>query len=274
VPACPNQALALIAETVTIDPGRCHLTGACVEACLPGALDLVGRRWTTEEVLDALERDRIYFDESGGGATISGGDPFAQPDFLEALLLGCGEREIPVVVDTCGHVAPETFRRVIPLAQGVLFDLKLMDPGAHERFTGVDNRWILENLSWVANGCRPEGGDSPGGSPDPSQGRGSGEHQRRSCPRLTVRLPLIPGINDEEENLRATAHFLLGLKHTPPVDLLPYHRLGVDKYRRMGRQYHLWKVASPDQNRVQGVVRILRDAGLEVTVRGEAHDHD
>ncbi|MGM0669006.1 MAG: glycyl-radical enzyme activating protein [Gemmatimonadota bacterium] len=250
VEACPNQAISLGRGAIRIHPDLCRLNGACEEACLPGALEVVGAARSVAEVLAVLERDRIYYEESGGGVTFSGGDPFAQPEFLEALLLGCRDREIPVVLDTCGHVVPETFRRLAPLAREILFDLKLMDPEAHRAFTGVGNRWILENLRWVGSGCLPP------------------------CPSLTVRVPLIPHVNDDAENLRATAGLLRALDRVPRVDLLPYHELGVEKYHRMGREYHLSRVAPPNQERVRKAVRLLRGAGLEVTVRGESHDHD
>ena len=276
VSACPNAAITLMEGTVSIDSDRCDLTGACVEACLPGALELVGRPKSAGEILDIVEDDRLYFDESRGGVTFSGGEPFAQPDFLRDLLDGCREREIPVVLDTCGHVAPETFRELAPKARQLLFDLKLMDEGRHEAFTGVHNRWILENLRWVANGCG--GGDSGGTEPAGQGNGGSGgkirEGGRVPCPDLTVRLPLVPGVNDDEENLTATARFLLGLAKVPPLDLLPYHRLGVDKYHRMGRPYHLSDVAPPQGTSISKVVRIFREAGLEVTVRGEHHGDD
>jgi pyruvate formate lyase activating enzyme len=199
-----------------------------------------------EDVLRVLEEDRIYFDESRGGVTFSGGEPFAQPGFLRDLLLGCRERELPVVLDTCGHVAPETFRELAPLASYLLFDLKVMDDERHEVFAGVSNGWILENLRWAAASSR----------------NGSG-------PGLTVRIPLIPGVNDDEENLSATADFLRGLEGPPPVDLLPYHRLGVGKYVRMGREYRLSDVAPPPASAIRLAVRLLEEAGLEVTVRGE-----
>jgi pyruvate formate lyase activating enzyme len=252
VPACPTQAISLTGEDLRIDWQRCDLSGACVEACLPGALELVGRPRGVEEILEILEDDRIYFDESRGGVTFSGGEPFAQPDFLRALLKGCRDRDLPVVLDTCGHVAPETFADLAPQAEGILFDLKLMDEERHEAFTGVHNRWILENLKWAGNGCGDGG----------------------LCPSLTVRIPLIPGVNDDEENLRATATFLGELASKPPVDILPYHRLGVDKYHRMGRAYPLSEISPPPTGEVGRAVRLLREAGLEVTVRGERYGDD
>jgi pyruvate formate lyase activating enzyme len=251
IPACPNEALSIVDGKLRVHRDRCQLSGDCVEACLPGALELTGRRKSVEDILELLEDDRIYFDESGGGATFSGGEPFAQPEFLRELLEGCQDRELSVVLDTCGHVDPETFRELTPLASHVLFDLKIMDEGRHVDFTGVHNRWVLENLTWLS-------------------GNGRGEN----LPSVTVRIPLIPGVNDDEDNLRAVVRFLTGLDHSPPVDILPYHRLGVDKYDRVGRQYSLEGVAPPPDEVVQAAVRILEEGGLTVTVRGERHGDD
>ncbi len=246
VPACPHEALTLGGTGLQVAWDRCDLTGACVQVCLPGALELVGRTLSVEEVLDLLEDDRIFFDESKGGVTFSGGEPFFQPDFLRALLEGCRERELPVVLDSCGHVEPGLFRELAPLASHLLFDLKLMNEGRHDAFTGVHNRWILENLRWA--------------------GSLSG-----SRPTLTVRIPLIPGVNDDKDNLQATADFVADLPRKPPVDVLPYHRLGVDKYHRMGREYRLPGLAPPPGESVRTAVRVLEEAGLVVTVRGEHH---
>jgi pyruvate formate lyase activating enzyme len=222
-----------------------------VEVCLPGALELTGRRESAKEILDVLEDDRIYFDESHGGVTFSGGEPFAQPEFLRELLEGCRDRELDVVLDTCGHVAPDTFQELAPLASHLLFDLKLMDEDRHEAFAGVNNRWILENLRWATGNGRPG-----------------------KRPSVTVRIPLIPGVNDDEENLRAVVRFLNDLKVPPDVDLLPYHRLGVGKYDRIGREYQLSQVVPPADHVISSAVRILEDGGLTVTVRGERYGDD
>lgn len=303
IPACPNDAISF-AEPGPESPGaealpggeeakgaggpgdpekqivvrwdRCDLTGACVQVCLPGALELVGQRKSVEEIMDLLEDDRIYFDESRGGVTFSGGEPFAQPDFLRDLLHGCREREIPVVLDTCGHVAPETFRELAPQAHHLLFDLKLMDEERHEAFTGVHNRWILENLAWVGRGCPgPESGTPGSGGPGAEAGQAAvGGSGGGRCPSFTVRIPLIPGVNDDADNLRSTADFLLELPRRPTVDVLPYHRLGVDKYSRTGRKYQLEGVTPPPRRSVGEAVGILVNAGLNVTVRGERYGDD
>jgi len=252
-PACPHGALTLDDTGIRVAWDRCELEGACVEVCLPGALELVGKSRSVEEVLDLLEDDRIYYDESKGGVTFSGGEPFSQPDFLRSLLYGCRDRELPVVLDTCGHVQPDLFKELAPLGSHLLFDMKLMDEERHEAYTGVHNRWILENLRWAGDGF----GDLQG-----------------SHPTLTVRIPLIPGVNDDEANLLDTAGFIAGLRAKPLVDVLPYHRLGVDKYDRMGRKYQLSEVAPPHDEGVRLAVRLLEEAGLKVTVRGDQHGDD
>lgn len=251
VPACPHDALTLSEGGLEVHWDLCELHGACAEVCLPGALEVMGRQRSVPEVVDLLEDDRIYFDESGGGVTFSGGEPFSQPDFLRALLEECRERELRVTLDTCGHVAPETFRELAPLAKHLLFDLKLIDEARHEEFTGVHNRWILENIAWAIRAA----------------GEGKG-------PTLMVRIPLIPGVNDDEENLKSTATFLVGFSTPPPVDILPYHRLGVDKYERLGRAYELSEVKPPKDGMVGRAVRILKIEGLNVTVRGEHYGDD
>jgi len=273
---CPTRALALAEDGgsgtgfgLTVDGNRCDLTGACVGACLPGALEIMGRAWTAEEVVEAVEKDLVFFEESNGGVTLTGGEPFSQSEFLKELLSTFQERGIGVVLDTCGHVAPETFRALAPGASHLLFDLKLMDSGRHEAFTGVQNHWILENLRWVC------GRGGHGGSGYSSDSCDSGDSDSTgSRPGVTVRIPLVPGVNDDSENLRASGAFLSGLPSPPSVDLLPYHRLGEGKYGHLGRVYGLAGTAPPTPSQVRGSVSLLQGYGLRVTVRGEPYGND
>lgn len=250
VAACPQGALKLGERGVEVERERCRRTGTCTEVCLPGALELVGMRWEVEPLLDYLERDRLYYDQSRGGITFSGGEPFLQAHFLREALLGCRSRDLHTAVDTCGYVAPSVFREIAPLARLLLYDLKVIDPLRHEAFTGAKNGWILENLHWASR-LAAEGGIA-----------------------LWVRVPLIPGINMDRENLEATGSFLLSLPFSPPVDLLPYHRLGVEKHARLGLAYPLESLSPPSQAAVDEAVAILAGAGLTVTVRGTPHAHD
>lgn len=250
VAACPEKAWTSAGRTPTLDRHRCRGIGACAEACLPGALERVGKVWTVEILLDLLEQDRLYYEQSGGGVTFSGGEPLAQPDFLRETLKECRKRDLRTALDTCGHVDGETFQEVASLADLLLLDLKVMDPGRHRAFAGVSNQWIVENLRKAASWATSGG------------------------PGLVVRIPLIPGINLDEENLRGTAAFLRSLEGPPPVDLLPYHRLGVDKYARLGRTYPLGDLAPPEEGIVKWAAEILAAAGLSVMVRGDPHAHD
>jgi pyruvate formate lyase activating enzyme len=165
----------------------------------------------------------------------------AQPEFVRDLLEACRDQDVRSVLDTCGHAPAETFRELASLASRLLLDLKLMDSIRHERYTGVGNGWILENIRWLASSGIP----------------------------FTIRIPLIPGVNDDDENLMATGKFLAGLDSPPPVDVLPYHRLGVGKYGRLGLDYKLAEVETPSKDGVLDVVELLRGFGLRVTVRGD-----
>lgn len=239
--ACAQDAISLNGTTVRIDRSRCDLCGACVDVCLSEAIELVGREVTVAEVMEEIERDVVYYDESGGGVTFSGGEPLSQAEFLLDLLRACRARGIRTAVDTCGHVAGDVFRRIAGEADLFLFDLKVMDDERHREFTSVGVESIHENLRWLAE-----------------QGL-----------QFVVRFPLLPGINDDDDNLRAMGAFLASLPSRPAVDILPYHRAGTDKYERLGRQPRLPEMRPPSDEAVEAVARRLADFGLHVTVRGE-----
>ena len=188
----------------------CRRCTVCAETCQAEARQVAGKRLTLGEAIREIERDLIFYDESGGGVTLSGGEPVAQARFAEALLDACRNRGIHTVLETCGFAHPEAFLRVALAARLVLFDLKLIDEERHKRYTGVSNRKILRNLELLVE-------------------RGHA---------VRVRIPVVPGINDSDEDAAQFAEYLKKLA-LRDVELLPYHHIGTEKYRRLGLEYKL-----------------------------------
>lgn len=219
------------------------LCQGCAEALLAGAVERVGRRVDTETLLGELERDRVFFERSGGGVTFSGGEPLAQPEFLFEVLGGCRERGIHTCVDTSGSAAPDVVSKVADLADLILYDVKAVSLDLHRRMTGVDPVQIQENLRSLA---------SHGVS-------------------LVVRFPLIPGWNDHEEEVQRLAGILFSLPGPPAVDILPYHRIGRDKYERLRRRPPLPDALPPSGASVGRTAAYLGARGLRVHVKGEAN---
>jgi pyruvate formate lyase activating enzyme len=171
---------------LVIEREYCDVCGKCVAACPTAAREMLGRIVTRDELLAELLKDRVYYEKSGGGVTLSGGEPTFQPDFAEALLRGLKEMGILTAIDTCGLTSTRTFDRLLPYTDLVLFDLKFLDPNFHRKFTGVDNQQILENLAYIQNVI---------------------QHQPRQI-ELWIRTPLIPGATDTNENLTAIGKYL------------------------------------------------------------------
>jgi pyruvate formate lyase activating enzyme len=209
VAACPRGALELRGDRVETDPVACTLCGACVDACPAEARQAIGMPMTVGDVLREVERDRLFYEDSGGGVTFSGGEPLAQSVFLLALLRACRERGLHTALDTCGHAPADVFGRAVALADLVLFDLKHADSERHREGTGVGNERILENL----------------------------RHLAATGVDVIVRVPLVPGFNDAEEDLSAIAALVAALPRVPPVQLLPFHTAAEDKHRRFGLPY-------------------------------------
>jgi pyruvate formate lyase activating enzyme len=189
---------------------HCRRCGRCAEACQAEARQLAGERVGLAQLLAEIERDLIFHEESGGGVTLSGGEPLAQPRFTAALLGACRERGIHTVLETCGFARRDVFLPIAQLAGAVLFDLKLMNDVLHRWYTGVSNRWILANLDQLAANGTP----------------------------FTVRIPVVPGVNDSADEMEAFARHLAS-RRIGAIELLPYHRIGAAKYARLGRDYPL-----------------------------------
>lgn len=240
---CEQNAITLGDGGAHIDRAKCDLGGACVQICPVNALEIVGRTMNVDEVMVEIEKDEIFYDQSGGGVTFSGGEPLAQPEFLSALLHSCRQRGFHTTIDTSGYAPPEIFRDIAPLSDLFLYDLKLMDDARHREFTGVGNRHIMENLAWLA------GEDIP----------------------VILRFPPVPGINDDDENIRSIGEFLHSIGGLDRVDILPYHVIGVGKYARLERDYSLSDVIPPSADEISRIAGVLREYDLAVTVRGEIH---
>lgn len=237
VAACPAGAIAKDADgAVVVDRSKCDLCGKCAEACLYDAMQIVGREMTVDEVLDEVEKDRIFYEQSGGGVTLSGGDPAVQGAFAEALLDACRESGLRTAVDTAGLTKNGVLDRLAAKTDLLLFDLKLMDDARHREFTGASNALILDNLERLA----------------------------AAGPEIWVRVPLVRGANDDDDNIRRTVAFLKRLKTVRRVGLLPYHAGGLDKAARIGKGAHFRRFEAPPEGRLAVIESAFREAGFEV----------
>ncbi len=240
VKACPENAITISDDIRIWDSDLCQLCGDCAETCPTEAIQLVGEETDVDEIMAEIEKDIIYYDQSGGGVTFSGGEPLQQIDFLTALLKKCKEHEIQTAVDTSGLATWTRFEQILPYADLFLYDLKVMDDEKHRQLTGVSNQVILENLSRLNS----------------------------TQAQIHVRIPIIPSINDDDENLRATSAFLSTLKNIHQVDLLPYHNIAEDKYRRMAHEYELKNVKTPSTKEMQALAKIFEEKGFNVKIGG------
>lgn len=236
---CPHGAIVWEEGTSRTLPSVCRACGTCVDTCPSEARQLAGRWMSVSEVVREIEKDVVFYDESGGGAAFSGGEPLAQPAFLTTLLEACKERRIHTVVDTCGFADKHLLLHLSERVDLFLYDFKLFDPVKHQKYAGVSNDRILENLEALA---------------------------QRKIP-VIIRHPVIPGINDGVEDIHQMAAFLLPLGLLR-IDLLPYHRTGVEKYGRVGMPYRLEGLEPPSADRVRQIAQELEREGFAVRVGG------
>ena len=237
--ACPNGAIRVEENVHRIDYSRCRACGSCVERCGYGALVRYGEIMTVDEVWDAVRRDRMFYDSSGGGVTVSGGEPLLNAKFVRELFARCKEDGINTCVETCGFAGKESFVEIMPVTDHFLFDLKHIDAAAHQKHTGRPNEHILANAALLME----RGAD------------------------VLFRKPLIPGVNDNPENIAATAGFLAGIGASDAgLELMPYHRMGQGKYRALDMKYPMETLESCGDDTAEAARASYEAKGVRCTV--------
>lgn len=234
---CPEHCHISVDGVHRIRREDCVSCGRCADACCAGALEMSNRRADSEEILSTVLLDRPFYKDTGG-MTVSGGEPMLQHEFARALLKGAKEAGISTALDTAGAIPWERYEAVLPYCDLILFDVKCMNSETHLAATGVDNALILENLVRM----------SAAGA------------------RILVRTPVIPGVNDNEENMAAMAAFLAHLEGVESVELLPYHPLGGGKYESLGMTYPSSDLAPPTKEHMQALGEVVRRGGVECKI--------
>ncbi|HEX2964946.1 MAG TPA: glycyl-radical enzyme activating protein [Syntrophorhabdaceae bacterium] len=242
ITVCPVKAIAVAETKVKTDRELCTGCGTCIETCPEEARELVGKTMTVEEVVEEVMKDDIFYQRSGGGITISGGEPFTQPFFSAGILKLCKERNTHTAIETCGYAPWETVEKVLDYTDLVLFDIKHIVSQVHMRLTGVPNELILENAKRIWH--------------------------ERHIP-MWIRVPVIPGCNDSTDNIEALATFVVNeLSPFVQLHLLPYHRLGESKVQQLEQSGTGLVTDPPDENHMQLLKEVMEAKGMRKVLIG------
>lgn len=225
---------------VVTDLSKCVCCGTCAEACPAEAREFIGREMSVDDVVEEIKKDILFYDQSGGGVTFSGGEPLMQPRFLLGLLDACGELDIHRTVDTAGYADAEVVMEVAERTDLFLYDLKHMGSEIHRRYTGVPNEQILSNLELLAT-------------------HGA---------KIHIRIPIIPGINSDNENIERTGSFVSSLPGVHEISLLPYHSAAGAKYGKLGMEYGMRNVIPISELEMEAVAKRLEKFGSQVKIGG------
>ncbi len=240
ISVCDINAITIIDNVALIDRDKCNRCMNCVRACPAGTLEITGDPMTVQEVMDEVSRDELFYRNSGGGVTLSGGEPLLQPEFAFALLKTCKEKSFHTALDTCGHANWETFNQLLEFTDVVLFDLKHMDPDQHCKGTGVDNKLILDNFKKAV---------------------------ALKKAKVWLRIPVITGYNDSEQQIKQLTS-VIGEAWIEKISLLEYHELGKSKYDFLGRPYSFNGNGAPDEKKMDDLKETVmaKGKGIEVTI--------
>jgi len=239
VRACPEGALELTKDGLKIDRDKCVVCGTCEEECPTGAVKVMGKEWSSDDLVQELLRDKVFFETSNGGVTLSGGEATFQAEFAIELAKGLRKEGVHVALDTCGYCSEKVIRDFLPHVDMVLYDLKVMDPSKHKEYTGVSIDRVLENARIVNESRKP----------------------------VWIRTPIIPGHTDDEENIRTIARFIReNMTSVERYDLLAFNRMCIDKYALFDLEYPLKDYDLVTEETMEHLAQVARDEGLSNVV--------
>ena len=240
---CPNGAVRMTEDhRPSWDPKACTFCGKCENFCPAGSREIVGREYTVKELTKELMKDQMFYEESGGGVTFSGGEVMSMDmDFILAMAKELKRQDVTLTIDTCGYVPYERFEKILPYVNTFLYDVKVMDPELHKKYMGTDNKLILENLVRLS----------------------------QDGARIYIRIPTIKEVNGNEENMKETIAFLKEHDiHPAGVNLLPYHDTGSGKYAKLGMEYKGTDLHAPDKEEMEALAALFVNAGFTNTKIG------
>lgn len=240
---CPNGAVRMTEDhRPSWDPKACTFCGKCENFCPAGVREIVGREYTVKELTKELMKDQMFYEESGGGVTFSGGEVMSMDmDFILAMAKELKRQDVTLTIDTCGYVPYERFEKILPYVNTFLYDVKVMDPELHKKYMGTDNKLILENLIRLS----------------------------QDGARIYIRIPTIKEVNGNEENMKETIAFLKEHDiHPAGVNLLPYHDTGSGKYAKLDMEYKGTDLHAPDKEEMEALAALFVNAGFTNTKIG------
>lgn len=240
---CPNGAVRMTEDhRPAWDPKACTFCGKCENFCPAGVREIVGREYTVKELTKELMKDQMFYEESGGGVTFSGGEVMSMDmDFILAMAKELKRQDVTLTIDTCGYVPYERFEKILPYVNTFLYDVKVMDPELHKKYMGTDNKLILENLVRLS----------------------------QDGARIYIRIPTIKEVNGNEENMKETIAFLKQHDiHPAGVNLLPYHDTGSGKYAKLDMEYKGTDLHAPDKEEMEALAALFVNAGFTNTKIG------